>query len=67
MRTELSVLPMAPAAAAAAAPAGGDHTPTSEPMAAPEPSLPAAPKRAATGTKRPRRRSDAGDETASEG
>jgi succinate dehydrogenase iron-sulfur subunit len=60
MRTELPVLPMAPGASAAA----GD---AARPMAGPEPSLPTPPKRAATRPKRPRRASDAGDETPSEG
>jgi succinate dehydrogenase / fumarate reductase iron-sulfur subunit len=60
MRTELPVLPAAPVAAAAesAAPMAGDE---------PEASLPTPPKRAPTRTKRPRRRSDSGDETPSEG
>jgi hypothetical protein len=42
---------------------------TAEPMATLETDakLPAAPKRASTRAKRPRRRSDAGDETPSEG
>jgi succinate dehydrogenase / fumarate reductase iron-sulfur subunit len=37
------------------------------PMAAPEPALPTPPARTKPGAKRPRRRSDAGDETPSEG
>jgi succinate dehydrogenase / fumarate reductase iron-sulfur subunit len=69
-RTELPVLPAAPMAQSAAG--GGE---SAEPMHAPEPATPTAPtratrtapKRAATGSRRPRRRSDAGDETPSEG
>ena len=64
-RAELPVLQAAPAPAATPASTGdGD---SAEPMQAPEAALPPAPKRASTRTKRPRRRSDTADETASEG
>jgi len=56
-RAELPVLPSAHAAAADSA----------QPMPAPEPALPKPPKRAATRPKRTRRRSDAADESPSEG
>jgi succinate dehydrogenase / fumarate reductase, iron-sulfur subunit len=42
-------------------------TPEAQPMHAPEPTMPVPPKRAATRPKRPHRRSDAADETPSEG
>jgi len=63
MRTELPVLQGMPSGGAAPA-APGEST---QPMAAPEPAMPPAPKRASTRARRPRRRSDAADETASEG
>jgi len=64
LRTELPMLPSAPAAPVAAARGDGE---SAAPMAAAEPALPTPPKRASTRPKRPRRRSDAGDETPSEG
>jgi succinate dehydrogenase / fumarate reductase iron-sulfur subunit len=45
----------------------GEDALASEPMGAPESAMPVAPKRASTRPKRPRRRSDATDETPSEG
>jgi succinate dehydrogenase / fumarate reductase iron-sulfur subunit len=61
MRTELPVLQTIPA------PAPSSDSGSAQPMHAPEPATPPAPKRASTRTKRPRRRSDATDETPSEG
>jgi len=69
-RRDLPMLPAGPSAARShdAATAGGSvGAPSAEPMHAPEAPVPAAPKRAATRAKRPRRRSDAADETPSEG
>jgi hypothetical protein len=74
MRTELPVLQGMPASAsagaaeaAAGAAAASATNESAQPMAAPESALPAAPKRASTRAKRPRRRSDSADETPSEG
>jgi len=70
MRTELPVLQGMPApgrvTAAETAPAAADGDAT-QPMHAPEGPIPPAPRRASTRPKRPRRRSDAADETPSEG
>jgi succinate dehydrogenase / fumarate reductase iron-sulfur subunit len=57
-RTELPVLPSGIGPSTAA---------STEPMGAPEPALPTPPKNATPRPKRPRRRSDAGDEAPSEG
>jgi len=67
-RADLPVLPMGAAAAEAPAArrAGGDDA-SAEPMREPAASLPKPPKRSSTRPKRPRRRSDAADETPSEG
>jgi succinate dehydrogenase / fumarate reductase, iron-sulfur subunit len=62
MRTELPVLQGMPGAHVAAS-----ETDSAVPMGGPEAALPSAPKRASTRPKRPRRRSDAADETPSEG
>ena len=62
-RTELPVLPSAPTAHASSS----ADAESAQPMRAPEPAMPAAPRRAATRPKRPLRRSDAADETPSEG
>jgi succinate dehydrogenase iron-sulfur subunit len=71
MQTELPVLPpiaaTAPRVEAASVVTTSDEAPSTQPMDAPEASMPAAPKRASTRPKRPRRRSDAADETPSEG
>jgi succinate dehydrogenase / fumarate reductase iron-sulfur subunit len=75
-RKDLPVLPARPAPArepsVEASPdrlarAVGEDSSAAEPMGAPEPATPPAPKRASTRPKRPRRRSDATDETPSEG
>jgi succinate dehydrogenase / fumarate reductase iron-sulfur subunit len=69
-RRDLPVLPAAPSAAGShdgATASGSGGAQNAEPMHAPEAPVPAAPKRAPTRAKRPRRRSDAGDETPSEG
>jgi hypothetical protein len=65
-RAELPVLPAAPGSTRGGATAHGDAD-SATPMHAPEGSMPPAPRRAATRPKRPRRRSDAADETPSEG
>jgi succinate dehydrogenase / fumarate reductase, iron-sulfur subunit len=65
MRTELPVLPMSAATQPVAASAPTSDAP--EPMGSPEAALPPAPKRAPTRARKPSRRSDAGDETPSEG
>ena len=65
MRTELPVLPAGAAAAASSASRGDMES--AQPMAAAEPTLAMPPKRASTRPKRPRRPSDAADETPSEG
>jgi succinate dehydrogenase / fumarate reductase iron-sulfur subunit len=60
-RSELPVLQAIPG------PASGADSESVQPMHAPEGPTPPAPKRASTRAKRPRRRSDAADETSSEG
>jgi len=65
VRTELPVLPAGLMAAAPRASAPESAPPTTLPE--PEATLPTTPKRASTRAKRPRRRSDAGGKTPSEG
>ena len=65
--TPIAAVAAAPASSPAGAPAGPADADSAEPMAPPDLALPVRPARSKPATKRPRRLSDAGDETPSEG